>query len=120
MVIWLVNYFGEIMKISVDGVEVFELSETQKKVIQNDICCHSFAEDMKRRLQWILVDEKYQKCFERLKKHWEPILVTRYQSLPTNPDDLANLIFSQPDYKNRTVRDAEEKARIEAEAKENV
>lgn len=96
------------MKISVNDQELFTLTETQKKVIQNDIPCEIFEEDMKRRLYWVLIGEKYRKCFERLKKEWEPKLITaRYDSLPTNPDEFAELVFSQPEYKNRSVREAE-------------
>ena len=94
------------MKISVNDVELFTLSETQKKVIQNDIPSEIFEEDMKRRLQWILVDEKYKRCFERLKKEWEPKLSAKgMPSLPTDPDEFAELVFSQPEYKNRSQRE---------------
>jgi len=54
------------MKVSVDDQEIFRLSETQKKVIMNDIPSDIFDEDMKRRLHYIL-DHKYQECFKRLK-----------------------------------------------------
>jgi len=94
------------MKISVNDQECFCLSEIQKKVIQNDIPEEIFEEDMKRRLKWVLLDEKYRKCFERLKKEWEPKLVEAgYKSLPTDPDEFASLVFSHPAYKNRSKRD---------------
>jgi hypothetical protein len=93
------------MKISVDDKEVFTLSDTQKKVIQNDIPSEIFEEDMQRRLKWILLEEKYAKCFERLKKEWESKLANRIDAIPTDPDKLAELIFSQPDYRNRSERD---------------
>ena len=57
------------MKISVDDQECFCLNETQKKVIKNDISEDVFDEDMKRRLQYILM-HKYERCFERLKQEW--------------------------------------------------
>jgi hypothetical protein len=107
------------MKISVDGQKIFELTETQKKVIQNDIPTAQFEEDMKRRLHWILVGEKYTKCMARLKAVWMETLAQRYESIPTNDDALAELIFAQPDYENRTQRDAREaaeKAAREAQA----
>ncbi len=59
---------------------------------------------MKRRLQYILT-HKYERCYERLKKEWEPKLATRMPSVPTDHEALANLIFSQPDYKDRSQRD---------------
>ena len=96
------------MKISVDDQELFTLSETQKKVIQNDIPSEIFDADMKRRLKWILVDEKYQKCLERLRKEWEPKLIAEgYTMLPTDSDAFAELIFARPDYKNRSQREAQ-------------
>lgn len=96
------------MKISVNDIEVFTLTETQKKVIQNDIDSDVFEEDMKRRLKWALLDIKYRKCFERLKEEWEQKLISRgAQSLPTDQDQFAALVFSQPDYKNRKSREEE-------------
>lgn len=94
------------MKISVDDKELFTLTEIQKKVIKNDICCHEFDKDMKRRLQYILT-HKYERCFERLKSEWLPKLSSRTDSIPTNPDKLAELIFSQPDYRDKLAKDQE-------------
>lgn len=102
------------MKVSVDDKEIFTLSEIQKKVIQNDILLEIFEEDMKRRLKWILIDEKYRRCFDRLKKEWVEDLDEQGLSklakngvshIPTDPDQLAALIFSQPNYKNRSQRE---------------
>jgi hypothetical protein len=92
------------MKISVDGVELFELSEVQKKVIKNDIHEDEFESDMKRRLQHILI-HKYERSFERLKTEWIPKLSKRYPSIPTDSDSLAKLIFSQSDYLDRKNRE---------------
>jgi hypothetical protein len=93
------------MKIKVDNVEILELNETQKKVIKNDILEDAFEADMKMRLKYILIN-KYERCLERLKSEWIPRLKDRIQSIPTNDEALAELIFSQPDYKNRSQRDA--------------
>lgn len=94
------------MKISIDDQELFTLSETQKKVIKNDIHEEIFDEDMKRRIKWVLLDQKYQRCFERLKNEWEPKLkAAGIKMIPTDPDELAELIFSQPEYRNRSQRD---------------
>lgn len=94
------------MKVSINDQELFTLSEIQKKVIQNDIPSEIFEEDMKRRIRWVLLDEKYRKGLERLKKEWEPKLAERgVAMLPTDPDAFAQLVFSQPDYKNRSQRE---------------
>ncbi len=92
------------MKISVDGKELFELSDIQKKVIQDNIPSDIFEEDMKRRLQWVLM-HKYQECFKQMKGYWESKLQNVVDSIPTDPDKLAELIFSQPDYQCRKMRD---------------
>lgn len=94
------------MKIQIDGKTVLELSETQKKVIQNDIAFEEFQSDMERRVRWV-IEHKYQNCFKRLKEQWEPILRQRMDAIPTDPDQLAELIFSQPEYKSRSQRKAE-------------
>lgn len=94
------------MKISVNDQELYTLTEVQKQVIQNDILSEIFDEDMKRRLKWVLLDEKYRKCMERIRKEWEPKLKERgVAMMPTNDDAFAQMVFSQPDYKNRSQRD---------------
>lgn len=92
------------MKISVDDKQLFTLTETQKNVIKNDISEEIFDEDMKRRLQYILM-HKYERCFERLKKEWEPKLAKILDSIPTSPDKFAEIVFSHPDYKSRSQRE---------------
>jgi hypothetical protein len=95
------------MKISVNNIDLFELSETQKKVICNDIHADEFDADMKRRIQYILM-HKYERCFERLKKEWDPILAANgVESVPTNPERYAELVFAQPNYKCRKSRELE-------------
>jgi hypothetical protein len=97
------------MKINVDGVELFVLSDTQKKVIANDVSNDVLDSDLKRRLQYILM-HKYERCFDRLKKEWEPKLAASgLKSIPTDVDEFANLVFLQPNYKDRAARDSESK-----------
>lgn len=92
------------MKISVDDQELFRLSETQKKVIKNDISDDVFDEDMKRRLKYILMS-KYEECFKRLKNEWEPRLKSKgVASIPLDEDAFAELIFSQPEYQSKHQR----------------
>lgn len=94
------------MKISVDDVELLRLSETQKKVIQNDVHEDIFEQDMKRRVEYILM-HKYEQCFKRLKGEWdEKFRALGVASIPTDPDVYAQVVFSRPEYKNRKQRDA--------------
>jgi len=84
--------------------EILELTETQKKVIKNDIEAELFDEDMERRLKWIL-EHKYEQCFKRLKDEWEPKLAALgVEAIPTNKDAFAALVFSQPTYKDKSQR----------------
>lgn len=95
------------MKISIDDQELITLSETQKKIIANDIASEVLEDDLKRRIIWILVDEKLTKCYQRLKAEWEPKLIARgVDMIPTKPEAFAELVFSQSDYENRSQRDA--------------
>lgn len=97
------------MKVSVNDVELFELTETQKKVIKNNIMEDIFEEDMKRRLKWVLM-HKYEQCFIELKKEWDQKLASNgIDAVPTNPDKYAELVFSQPNYKCRKDREDESK-----------
>ncbi len=102
------------MKVSVDDREIFTLTETQKLVIQNDIESEIFDEDMKRRLKWVLLDEKYARCFTRLKSEWdEKLSINGVESIPLDKDAYASLVFSQPNYKSKSARVAEEKKAAE-------
>lgn len=95
------------MKISVDGKELFTLSEVQKKVIKNDILEEIFEEDIKRRIKQIILEEKYRKCFERLKAEWEPRFKSAgYKMIPTDEEEFAMLVFSHPEYKSRSQRES--------------
>lgn len=94
------------MKIKIDNKEIMDLSNTMKKVIKHDIHFDEFEADMERRVCYIL-QHKYERCLERLRKEWEPKLRERVSSLPSNLEELAELIFSQPDYKDRKKREEE-------------
>ena len=95
------------MKISVDGIDLYTLSDIQSQVIKNDINSDIFDADMKRRLKVSLM-HKYERCFTRLKQEWDNKLAANgVESVPTDPDQYAALVFSQPNYKDRKSRDAE-------------
>lgn len=94
------------MKVSVDGNDLFELTDIQKKVITNDVISDEFESDMHRRLQYILT-HKYERCFERLKNEWIPKLIEREILIPKDEIAFAELVFNQKDYMDR--KDREEK-----------
>ena len=100
------------MKIKVNDELLFELTDTQKKVIKNDIDANIFDEDMKRRIFYI-INHKYEQCFKRLKAEWEPKLAAKgVESIPTDKDAFAQLIFAQPEYKDRSARDLATKLEV--------
>lgn len=86
------------MKFFVNDKQVYELSPTQQKVIQDNIKSDIFVSDMERRVEWV-ISHKYDMCYDDLIKRWLPKLRERHESLPTSKDTLAELIFSEPDYK---------------------
>lgn len=93
------------MKIAVDGQELFELTETQCRVIKNDIHDDVFYEDMKRRLHYILT-HKYEQCFLRLRQEWDPKLKQLgVAMIPLDEEAYAQLVFAQPSYKSRSQRE---------------
>lgn len=90
-----------------NNVEFFTLNEIKKNVIKDCINRDIFDEDMKRRIEWIL-NHKYEQCYKRFKEEWDPKLIANgVQSVPTDPDAYAQLVFSQPNYKDRKARDEE-------------
>lgn len=93
------------MKISVDNVELFTLTDVQKKVIMDYIPQSIFEHDMKRRLHWVL-NHLYEVAFQKLKERNEPLLLQNgVESMPTDPDKFAQLVFEQPNYQDREARD---------------
>jgi hypothetical protein len=95
------------MKVTVDGVDLFELSDIQKKVMMHDISEDDFEAFCKDKLQWILT-HKYEQCMKRLKEEWDVKLQQNgVAMLPTRPEVYAKLVFQQSNYKNRKQRDSE-------------
>lgn len=102
------------MKIAVNDELFFELNDTQKNIIKNDIHADEFDEDMKRRISYILT-HKLERCFDRLKREWEPKLIAEgAKSFPTDPEEFAKLVFAHPEYKCRKTRDCQSSALKEA------
>lgn len=94
------------MKVSVNDEELFSLTETQKQVIKNDIHEDVFDEEMKRRLQYIIM-HKYEECYKRLKTEWEPKLqLLGVESIPLDDQQFARMVFARPEYKDRKSRES--------------
>lgn len=94
------------MKISVDDKELFTLTDTQKKVMRNNIMGDIFEDDLKRRLHWVLT-HKYEQCFKELKEEWDSKLKANgFSMVPTDEESYAQLVFDQPNYKDRSTRES--------------
>jgi hypothetical protein len=105
------------MKFLLDNKEIYEFTDTIKKVICNEVLEDIFVEDMERRVKYI-VEHKYKQCLKRLKDEWledegtgSKLSRNGVQSIPTDDTALAELIFSQPDYLSRKQKDLLEKER---------
>ena len=90
------------MKISVDSIDILEVSESNKNVLLNDLA------DIN---EWIVnaITGKIENCYERFKKYWIPILMNdpNVTNIPANRDDFISMVMARSDYKNRAQRDAE-------------
>jgi len=92
------------MKVLVDDQELFTITETQKKVIKNDINLNIFDSDMKRRLEFIVMN-RYKQGLARLKSDWESVLRERLDYMPLDAEVFVELVKSQQDYKDKYDRD---------------
>ena len=89
--------------VKVDGEEFFEITNTIKQLLKMDVakncCCIEWA---KERLKWILI-HKFENCMHNLRNEWESKLaLSGIKQLPIDDEEFANLVFSQPEYKNRS------------------
>ena len=84
-----------------------KLLEARQEVLSKDDYMKEEEKELCDRMAWIL-QHKYERCFERLKLEWNPKLEARgLTEVPADPDAFAELVFSQPDYKDRSQREEE-------------
>lgn len=96
------------MKISIDGINLITISDHQKKVISNDINYENIEKELKDAIEWC-IKCKYSSSLNLLYKEWLDKIKKRYPSIPTDDEELANLIISQEDYKDKASREMENK-----------
>lgn len=92
--------------VKVDDKYCFEITDVTKKLLKlcvaKEFCC---VEWIKQQLQCILT-HKYERCMERLRKEWEPKLLSEgLKEFPVDDDAFAELVFKHPEYKNRSQRE---------------
>lgn len=88
-----------------------KMKEQQQEQLGREAYMAQEEKDHCDRMAWIL-QYKYERCFERLRLEWLPKLEARGMAeIPSDPDEFAELVFAQPDYKDRAQRElAENKA----------
>lgn len=88
------------MKISVNDQELFTLNEIQFKVLGDSIGSASLEDDLKRRLQWVLM-HKYEESIKRLREQWIPkFKASGVSSVPLDDEEFARMVFEHPEYKS--------------------
>lgn len=104
------------ISVFIDDKKVFEINETKIKLLKDVLKSEGFEEELVRRLCWGW-SQKISDCFSRVIQQWGKTLKERCQSIPTDEDELLELIFSQSDYKNRDERDEQEALKAAEEAR---
>lgn len=93
----------QMLKLKINDKEILNITDTMLKVLGNDLL--EVPQEVERRAIWAIMS-KYDACFARLQAEWLPKLSSRnIESIPTNKDKFAELVFSQPDYKSRSERE---------------
>ncbi len=92
--------------VKVDDQDCFEISDVTKKLLKSCVakncCCVEWA---KERIQFVLM-HKYERCMDRLRREWEPKLISEgVKEFPVDDDSFAELVFKHPEYKNRSDRE---------------
>lgn len=101
------------MKISVNGDLLFELSDHHKMVLANDIDASILEEDLKRRIEYIVM-HKYEQCLKRFRAEWEPKLRSEgAESIPCDDAKFCAMVCARSDYKSRAQREEELQKRSE-------
>lgn len=89
--------------VKVDAAEVATITPIQKQVMEAEMWPHTINQKIKDMIT-NCISEKYLQCYKRLKQRWDPVLRSRGIRIPTDRDQYAQLVFSQPDYQSRSQR----------------
>ena len=84
-----------------------KMNEKKQDTMPESQYLNEESQELQNTISWIL-KHKYERCLDRLKREWLPKLeLSGFTEIPSSDDSLCELIFSQKDYKNRSVRDEE-------------
>lgn len=96
------------MKIQIDEAEVLEITETDILLLED--CLMDVPSEIERRVKYP-IQNKCEEIYSRLTDEWVKsgkLEELGVDSIPTNRNELINLIVGRPEYKNRVQRAAEQ------------
>lgn len=105
------------MKIRLNEEVIYQVSEFERKVLEDFFNALDLEDHIKKGLVWN-IQSLCNNSKQNLKNQWMPLLFKRYKSIPTDDEELINLIFEQPDYRNKYQMDFEKSARERSSFKE--
>ena len=96
-----INYQGVNMKFYIDDKLVYELNDTELKIIKHVIHEENLNEVLEDKIVYV-ISSYVLWCRNRLTSEWNNKLkLNGVKMIPTNEDELAELIFNQEDYRSR-------------------
>ena len=96
------------MQILVDNVEVLNLTDIQVQILKDYVSSDIFESDMQRRVNYIITHLLEQATQIMITRETPNLLANGVQSIPTDPESLAQLIISQPGYMDKKARDTQQ------------
>lgn len=97
------------MQITVDGVDLYEVSTTEIELLEYFLPASTLDADLNRRLEWVL-KHKIEQSHKKFREEWMPILQRdpSVTSVPVHDESFFNIVKVRPDYMDREARDAAE------------
>lgn len=87
-------------RVTMDGKEVLNITEFERKILENKIPKEIFDADMKRRI-FYFITHPYRVEINKLKRTWIPKLKqAEVKTVPLADEDFAHFLFSHPVYKS--------------------
>ena len=93
-------------ELKIDNEIILLISDTEEKIVKNSVSCYK---------EWIktgvlnIIKEKIDNSMKRLEQEWiadGKLAANGVVSIPLDRNEKAELIFSQPNYKDKNARDA--------------
>ncbi|GEM_PF-1198125 len=94
------------MQVKLDDTVVYEITDTDMLLLEDEIPSEILIDDIKRRLNWVIT-HKLEVRWEDFKKEWVCKMMNdpKNKSIPSNKETFINSVVTRSDYKNRTQRD---------------